>query len=78
MPRYFFHIREGSELIEDLEGVDLPDIASVEEEAIQAAREILADRIKSGKVIDGQAFHVVDANGARVAQIPFKAALRLD
>lgn len=78
MPRYFFHIREGSDLIEDFEGLELPDLASVEEEAIHAAREIMADRVRSGKAIDGQEFLVFDETGAEITQIPFAMALNQD
>jgi hypothetical protein len=78
MPKYYFHIRDGSALIEDLEGMELPDIGSVHTEAIEAAREIMADRIRSGKTVDGQEFLVFDEDGRQVEIIPFKAGLEPD
>lgn len=78
MPRYFFHMREGDDFIEDLEGIDLPDAASVHDEAIQAAREIMADRIRSGQVLDAQEFLIFDENGKQISQFPFRAALHLE
>jgi hypothetical protein len=30
MGRYFFHIRDGDRIIEDLEGSELPDLAAAE------------------------------------------------
>lgn len=77
MPRYFFHIRDGADFVEDLEGVELSDMASVHREAIEAAREILADRIRTGKAIDGQEFLIFDEDGKQISIIPFTAALRI-
>jgi hypothetical protein len=43
MPKYFFHMRAGTEFVEDTEGVDLPDIAAAHAEAFQAAREMMSE-----------------------------------
>lgn len=45
MPRYFFHIRDGSEYPDD-EGVVLRDIDAAKEEAIRYAGEILQSEPK--------------------------------
>jgi hypothetical protein len=37
MPRYFFHIRRGGVLIEDLEGAEVSEAEPLEEEAVEAA-----------------------------------------
>lgn len=43
MPRYFLNIRTGSgELIPDLEGDDLPDVAASRAEAFAVASELIA------------------------------------
>ena len=78
MPRYFFHMIEGDDFVEDPEGMELPDIASVHEEAIQAAREILASKVRTGQIIDGQQFLIVDEDGRQITTIPFKAALHFE
>jgi hypothetical protein len=78
MPKYFFHIRDGSDLIEDLEGMELPDDNSIRTEALAAAREIMADRIKAGKSIDGQEFLIFDEAGSQVDVVPFAAGLKID
>lgn len=75
MARYYFHIREGDQTIEDHEGLDLPDIAAVQEEVIQAAREIVAELIVQGQPIDEKRFEVVDENGDIVAVFPFRLTL---
>ena len=48
MARYYFHIKDGADLIKDQEGTELatPDAARVQ--ALRSARELWADAIKSG------------------------------
>lgn len=77
MARYYFHIRDGDALIEDFEGVELTSIAIAKEEAEQAAREILAEKVKKGEVIDGQRFEINDSWGNQMLTVPFKSVLRL-
>lgn len=38
MPRYFFHVVEGTHIIFDDEGSDLLDLDAVQKEAVQSAR----------------------------------------
>jgi hypothetical protein len=62
MPRYFFDIRDGEELIADEEGMDLPDL----EAAFREAARSLAEISPMGKrnVASGQVGIVVrDASG---------------
>lgn len=77
MKRFFLHIRDGTTLIEDLEGSVLPNVEAAREEAMQAAREIIASKILSGEVVDGQTFEITDETGAMCATLPFKDAMRL-
>lgn len=77
MPRYYLHIREGERFIKDHEGIELPGILNAKSEAEEAAREILASKVKSGEIIDGQEFEIYDAWGNRMLNVPFKSVLRL-
>src|SRR4051812_8581462 len=47
MSRFFIHVRCGNTLTEDLEGYDLPTFEEAQNEALAAAREILANGLKS-------------------------------
>jgi hypothetical protein len=47
MSRFFIHVRCGDTLTEDPEGYDLPNVEAARDEALAAAREILADGLKS-------------------------------
>ena len=77
MSRYFLNIRDGSDLIEDLEGSILPDIDAACREAMAAARDILAENVRTGKVVNGQFFEITDETGTVQGRVPFKDALRL-
>jgi len=77
MPKYYLHIRDGEQLITDKEGVELPSIVSAKGEAEEAAREILAAKVRSGDIIDGQEFEIHDAWGNKMLAVPFRSVLRL-
>ncbi len=78
MPKYFFHLRNGGILEEDPEGSEFENDLLAKEEAIRAAREILAEKVQSGDIIDGQQFELVADDGRLVAIVPLRSALRLD
>jgi hypothetical protein len=78
MPRYYFHIRREGKLMRDNEGAELPGVKAAFHEAQVAAREILAEKILRGEVIDGDEFEIEDELGKKLFDIPFKSVLRLD
>jgi hypothetical protein len=63
MPNYFFHVRYGDELIEDPEGMELPNVVAARAEATQAARDILAEKVRFRSNPKGDAFEIWDENG---------------
>ncbi|NLS07165.1 hypothetical protein HGP14_34760 [Rhizobium sp. P32RR-XVIII] len=71
MARYYFHIRTGDQLVEDDEGVELPNVAAVQQEARNAAREMIAELVMGGEQIAAQRFEIVDESGDIVAVLPF-------
>ncbi len=78
MPRYFFHVRDADGLSLDLEGAVLTTDEQAKREAIQAAREVLAEKIVRDEIIDGSSFEVIRSDGALVAIIPLKSVIRFD
>jgi hypothetical protein len=78
MPRYYFHIRDHEKVIPDDEGVDLPGVKAAFDEAQDAAREILATKVRRGEVIDGHKFEVRDELDKQLFTLPFKSVLRLE
>lgn len=75
MARYFFNIRDHDKLIRDPEGQELADDAAIRPEALASARELLAEAILLGESMEHRVFEVTDADGRKVATIPFRKAL---
>jgi hypothetical protein len=55
------------ELVEDPDGVELPDMAAVRSEAVLDARAFLAERMRAGEQVEyDRVIEVVDETGAVV------------
>ncbi len=78
MPRYFFHVRDVDGLSLDTEGAELSSDEGACVEAVQAAREMLAEKILKNEVVDGAEFEVVRSDGVLVAKIPLKSVVRFE
>jgi hypothetical protein len=78
MPRFYFHIRKDGQLDRDPEGSEFDSLDMALKEAELAAREILADRLQSGEVVDGECFVIVLEDDTVVGELPFRSVLRLD
>ena len=74
MPRYFFHVRDGDELILlDPEGLELPNHESVPSACESLVREVLDEDQYRAELLPGRQFEVVDGQGRLVLIIPFRA-----
>jgi hypothetical protein len=71
MPRYFFHIRDHGRMIEDEEGIDLPDMETAKDECQRAIRAVLDDDEWRENVSPNAELHVVDELGRTVLIVPF-------
>lgn len=63
---YYFHIRDELGLIEDSDGIDLPDDVAVLMEAIESADEFLRETVAPHQM----RLEVVDADGRTVFMTP--------
>lgn len=77
MPRFYFHIRNGHDLETDAAGTEFASLEAAVCDAKQAAREIIAEMLMTGEVLDEQRFEITDTRGITVATVPFKSTLRL-
>ena len=77
MPRYFLHVRESAERIEDAEGSELPDLESARVAALEGARDINSEQVRSGEVLSLEAIEISDGDGQVPAVVPFRDAFRL-
>lgn len=78
MPRYFFHIRSSDVLVEDQEGFEVSESGSLEEEAVEAARDLLAEGDLQGLDRREWVFEVADESGTILLKLPFIEAAEAD
>jgi Domain of unknown function (DUF6894) len=77
--RYFFHVRRGSELLQDPEGQELEDLTAAHHEANEAARTVMAECLRSNRPLGlDRAIVIADENGAILSELSFEAALPTD
>ena len=77
MARFFFHVRDGSDLSRDEEGQDFPDIEAARREAVCSNREMLGERILHGGALNHRQIEIADETGqivgvVRAADVLFK------
>jgi hypothetical protein len=75
MSIFYFHLRSGARIVADPEGSEWPDIESARQEALAAARHILADAIKSGAEDIPEAFVITDCEGRELDTLPLASVL---
>ena len=78
MTRYYFHVRNHGVLEEDLEGAEFSSVEAAYDEALKAARKIVAEKVLADDVINGHCFEITAEDGEVVSRVPFRSALRLE
>lgn len=71
MPRFFFDVWNGSELVRDPEGEDMADVADARLAGTAAARELIADAIARGNPLRGWTIEIRGENDGRAGSVPF-------
>jgi hypothetical protein len=74
MARYYFHIKDGADLIRDPEGSELATADEARSQALKSARELWADAIKSGRPLGADAVVIADELGG-LTFVPMADAL---
>jgi hypothetical protein len=77
MPRFFFHIFDDIVLTDD-EGIELPDADTAKREALAAARAMICDQVRKGRLVLGHRVEVDDEQGRRVLSLPFGEAITIE
>jgi hypothetical protein len=75
VPKFFIHVRDGSNLIRDSKGTEADNLDIACAETLAAAREFFAGQIIVGEVTDRRRFEIADEQGRTVAVIPFQDAV---
>ena len=78
MPRFYFHICDGSGFVEDEEGRELEDPEAARAEAVKGARGIMADDIHKGILALSSFIEVEDEAHRLLFTITFQDLLEID
>ena len=76
--RYYFNLREGEAYVPDDEGLELPDLNAATKAAIHGLRSLIADDVLAGRLPLSTVMEVRDAQGGRVVDLPFRAAVAVE
>lgn len=74
MPRYYFHLTDGKQVLTNHKGLDLPGNAAAREEALVLARDLKQGKVMPGWNWDGWLVSIVDQHGHKVDSVPITAA----
>jgi hypothetical protein len=77
LPRFYFHICDGSGFTEDEEGQELPDQEAARNEAIRGLRDISAGELRRGEMNLGSFIEVEDQAHRLVMTVDFSDAVRV-
>jgi hypothetical protein len=76
MPRFFLHLRDRDERVEDATGAEFPSLLAARAEAIKSAREIMAENLRLGLPLDHKQIEICDAQGQLIEEVRFSDVLK--
>jgi hypothetical protein len=77
VPRFYFHVCNGSGFTEDEEGTEHPDLAAARVNAIRGLRDIMAGELQGGDLSLGSFVEIEDENHQLVTTVLFDEALKV-
>ena len=75
MAVYYFHLRDGLDVLLDPEGCSLPDLRAVADKALRTARSLLSTDVLEGRLALDMHLDVADETGAVIHSLPFADAV---
>lgn len=69
MPRYFFHLTDGKQVLNNHKGVDLPGNAAARDDAAVIARDLKHGKAMAGWDWSGWFVSIVDQHGHKVDEV---------
>ena len=70
MPRYFFHLSDGKQVLNNHKGIDLSGNAAAREDTLVLARDLKHGAVMPGWDWGGWFVMIVDAHGRKVDEVP--------
>lgn len=77
MDTYYFHLRDGTDVLLDPDGRSLPSLGAVAGAALFEARAIISADARAGKIHLDQSIEVEDELGQTVCRIAFTDAVKI-
>ena len=77
MPRYFFHVHDDIEALDE-EGLELPDAEAALNGARDAARQLAAEQVTQGKLHLDHRIEVANDAGEVIATIAFRDCVEIE
>jgi hypothetical protein len=74
MPRYYFHLTNGRDVLSNHKGVDLPGNAAARTDAVALARDLKGGVAMPGWEWTGWFVAIVDQRGKKVDEVPIADA----
>jgi hypothetical protein len=78
VPRFYFHVCNGSGFTEDEEGTEHPDLAAARVNAIMGLRDIMAGELKAGELNLGSFIEIEDEDHRLIMTVPFSDAVKVE
>ena len=70
MPRYYFHLSDGKQVLNNHKGIDLSGNAAAREDALVLARDLKHEAVMPGWDWSGWFVTIVDGHGHKVDEVP--------
>jgi hypothetical protein len=77
MARYYFHVYDDIDVLDE-EGCELPGDEIAREKAIVAARELIAEEARRGRINLSHCIVVTDDSQRAVITLPFREVVRIE
>jgi hypothetical protein len=74
---YYFNLHDDIVCVDD-EGWELRDVAAARAEAIRAAREIICDQVREGRINLSHRIEVEDEDRRPVLTLPFRSVVEIE
>ena len=70
MPRYYFHLTNGEQVLDNHKGINLPGDAAARNDAVELAHDLKGGGAMSGWDWTGWFVAIVDEQGRKVDEVP--------
>ena len=77
MARYFFHLRDGQDVLLDPEGREVDHLAQIAQLALKDARSMISQDALVGFIRFDRSIEVLDESGKVVHHLSFRDAIRI-